>query len=97
MPKRSNKNTVVSLSVDKETLAIMDARAEQLKLTRSGYLQLLSRMDAEQQGVITVTSAPRNSVPFALSDTPPTTPTPSPAGGIRYSAAPLSKQRKKVA
>lgn len=57
-------------SVTPDLLAAIDARAAQLDLNRSKYLQLLVRADLLERGAIPIRALPNAPDNHALNDTP---------------------------
>lgn len=54
MPKRSPDQTVAAISLEKELLKQLDARAESLHLSRSAYIIQLIRNDLVKKGKLEV-------------------------------------------
>ena len=51
---RSPQQTAISVSITKELLARIDARASELGLTRSRYLAVIAQIDIEKGGPLTI-------------------------------------------
>jgi hypothetical protein len=61
--KRSDRQTAISVSIPKELLDLVDARAQAIGLNRSAYIGLLLRQDLATKDNLTVHETPSPSKP----------------------------------
>ena len=67
--ERSPDQTAISVSISRDLLALIDARAQSLNLTRSRYLALLAQQDLTKGGPLVI-SAPDAGQPHRVRPRP---------------------------
>ena len=68
--ERSAEQTAISVSLTKELLTQIDARADSLGLPRSRYIALLAQHDIARGGLLTIVTQEESQTPVPIGSPP---------------------------